>query len=180
LGIGAFITQPYLREGRWLAALTAFSTHPRTWDSKDEQLLKAVLARTWPRIERARAVKELKESESFASKILSSGLNGLYIYDMKAGKNVYINEQYTEITGYTLEFFSSLEDRDFIHLFHPEDQPMLESHMLEVMLMPQKGSPSNLLTVSEPLMNAGSGAARGTLFSREIWTVRLARSSAHF
>jgi PAS domain S-box-containing protein len=137
LGIGAFMTQPYLREGRWLAALTAFSTYPRKWDSKDEQLLNAVLARTWPRIERARAVKELKESEAFASKILSSALNGLYIYDMKAGKNIYINEQYTEITGYTLEFFSRLEERDFIHLFHPEDQPKLEAHMLEVMHAPE-------------------------------------------
>jgi PAS domain S-box-containing protein len=137
LGIGAFLTQPFLREGRWLAALTAFSTHPRMWDPKDEQLLKAVLARTWPRIERARAVKELKESDAFASKILGSALNGLYIYDLKVGKNIYINEQYTEITGYTLEFLSSLEDRDFIHLFHPEDQPLLEAHILEVLHAPE-------------------------------------------
>jgi PAS domain S-box-containing protein len=127
LGIGAFVTQAYLREGRWLAALTAFSTHPRTWDGKDEQLLKAVLARTWPRIERARAVKELKENEAFVRKILSSALYGLYIYDIKAGKNIYINEQYTELTGYTLEFFSSLDEAGLFNLFHPEDRLEAES-----------------------------------------------------
>ncbi len=39
--------------------------------------------------------EEYFKSESFAIKVLNASLNGLYIYDVKLGKNIFINAAYT-------------------------------------------------------------------------------------
>lgn len=44
---------------------------------------------------RRRAEDVLIESEGFAWKVLNASLNGIYIYDVKLGQNVFINKQYT-------------------------------------------------------------------------------------
>ena len=40
---------------------------------------------------------------SFEQKILMSSLSGIYVYDLATGGNIFINPQYTRLTGYTLE-----------------------------------------------------------------------------
>jgi len=75
------------------------------------------------------AEEALRQREEFANKILSSSLNGLYIYDVKRGKNVFINSQYTELTGYTAEDLEAMEQEQFFALFHPDDANQMAEHM---------------------------------------------------
>ncbi|MFZ0613516.1 MAG: PAS domain S-box protein [Desulfobacterales bacterium] len=60
-------------------------------------------------------------AESFAVKVLNASLNGIYIYDVTLGRNVFINDQYTTLTGYTLADLNQLDRDHFLALFHPED-----------------------------------------------------------
>ena len=83
--------------------------------------------------ERNQAEEALRGSEQFANKILESSLNGLYIFDLEKQANVYINSQYTELTGYTLDSLHSIGEQGFIKLFYPDDLPRIERHMDEVM-----------------------------------------------
>jgi len=70
--------------------------------------------------------------EVFKNKVLSCSLCGIYVFDFEKGYNVYINTQYTKLTGYTLEYINSLGSDKFMDLFHPEDQLLLENHMSKV------------------------------------------------
>ena len=83
--------------------------------------------------ERNQAEEALRGSEQFANKILESSLNGLYIFDIEKQANVYINSQYTELTGYTLDNLNSIDEHGFKKLFHPDDLPRIERHIDEVM-----------------------------------------------
>jgi PAS domain S-box-containing protein len=76
-----------------------------------------------------RAEEALRQREEFANKILSSSLNGLYIYDVKQGKNVFINTQYTALTGYTTEDMEAMEQARFFKLFHPSDGQRVTNHI---------------------------------------------------
>jgi len=69
------------------------------------------------------------ETSAFEQKILSASLNGIYIYDLQAGANTYINSQYTRLTGYTLADLQALKGSEFFALFHPQDRQRVAGHM---------------------------------------------------
>jgi PAS domain S-box-containing protein len=75
------------------------------------------------------AGESLREQERFAHKVLNSSLNGLYVYDVNQGQNVFINREYTRITGYTLKDISTMGRKQFSALFHPDDRPGVAEHM---------------------------------------------------
>ena len=68
----------------------------------------------------------------FKDKILNHSFNGVYVYDLDKGLNVYINDQYTKLTGYSLEDINSLSKEEFFELFHPDDQALIGSHTQKV------------------------------------------------
>ena len=69
----------------------------------------------------------------FLTKVLDYSFNGIYVYDVVKGCNIYINQAYTELTGYKLEDLNSMDQATFFALFHPEDQQAIADHMGEVM-----------------------------------------------
>lgn len=75
---------------------------------------------------------ELQGHEKFLDKILSTSLNGIYIYDLEKQYNVYLNQQYQALTGWSLEDVNTMDGEAFFGLFHPDDQPQIVAHMEEV------------------------------------------------
>ncbi len=71
-------------------------------------------------------------SEGFAKKILSASLNGIYIFDIKLQRHVFINKRYTQLTGYTLEDLKAIDDTGARELFHPDDMPRIAEHWEEL------------------------------------------------
>jgi PAS domain S-box-containing protein len=67
-------------------------------------------------------------SESLGRKVLLSSLSGVCIYDPKQGIHVFINPEYTRLTGYSLNDLMALGREEFLALFHPEDQPRIAAH----------------------------------------------------
>ncbi len=74
------------------------------------------------------AQEKLRKSEQFANKILESSLNGLYIYDFEKRAIVYINPQFTRLTGQPLEYLKAPHGQKFVDLYHPQDLPRLKAH----------------------------------------------------
>ena len=83
--------------------------------------------------ERERREAALRENTRFTGKILSSSLNGLYIFDWNLQNITFANHQYTVLTGYTLdEIQRMVTENTFSHLFFPEDAGKIRSHIKEV------------------------------------------------
>ena len=74
-------------------------------------------------------VERFIKSESFALKVLSASLNGLYILDVKLGRIVFINTQYTKLTGYAFEDLQAMDRSQFFELFHPDDRQRIDEHI---------------------------------------------------
>ena len=73
--------------------------------------------------------RPVSDMHSLMEKVLNSSLNGLYIYDLQEGVNIFINPQYTKITGYTLQDINSLSEPELFALFHPEDHASVLRHV---------------------------------------------------
>ena len=82
--------------------------------------------------ERKQVEKALKESQQFLRRVLHSSVNGIYIYNLKNGQNDYINQQYTRLTGFTLDDINGMNKQQFAELFHPEDRSRVFEHMGEI------------------------------------------------
>ncbi len=78
------------------------------------------------------AMNEPTEPENFACQVLNASLNGLYIHDVKLGIHVFINAQYTKLTGYHLNDIQTLDKERFLALIHPDDRRDLAEHIREV------------------------------------------------
>ena len=79
-----------------------------------------------------RSEEGLIESDRFAYKVLNASLNGIYIHDVKLGQNVFINSQYTTITGYTFDDLMGFKGTQFFELFHPDDRQRVAEHLERV------------------------------------------------
>lgn len=74
--------------------------------------------------------KSIQDKNTYLEKVINRSISGLYIYSFTENKNVYINEEYTSITGYSLEDLNAFsEENDFATLFHPDDLPMVMKHI---------------------------------------------------
>lgn len=71
-------------------------------------------------------------NNTFRDKVLDLSVNGIYVYDLTKGINVYVNQQYTSLTGYSLNELNEMTQEQFFGLFHPDEQEMIAKHMEEV------------------------------------------------
>ncbi|THB71377.1 MAG: PAS domain S-box protein [Desulfovibrio sp.] len=78
---------------------------------------------------RVLAETALKESEYFLKMLETSSPTGLYVFDLEAERNVYVNTGYTSILGYDLTSYEAMSNEDMSDLFHPDDLPSLSEHM---------------------------------------------------
>jgi PAS domain S-box-containing protein len=73
--------------------------------------------------------EELRQQEAFATRILASSLNGIYVVDVAAGQHVFVNARYTQLTGYTLEDLRAHAGELVATLFHPDDCARVQAHL---------------------------------------------------
>jgi PAS domain S-box-containing protein len=78
------------------------------------------------------SVEELVASEKFAHMVTDASLNGLYICDLELGRNVYVNPEYTRLTGYSLEDFDALSTRQILELIHPQDRERVLTYLQRI------------------------------------------------
>lgn len=72
------------------------------------------------------AEQKLTEREAFLNNVVDLSICGLYIFNLRNLTNTFINNQYTRITGYTLDELSSKSD--LMVYFHPDEQDLVTQH----------------------------------------------------
>lgn len=76
----------------------------------------------------------LEEQTRFLDEVLKRSLTGLYIFNLKTFKNIYINEEYTHLTGYLFEELEQIQSEgNLLTLFHPDDLAAVQAHFNDVM-----------------------------------------------
>ncbi|MCG8311706.1 MAG: PAS domain S-box protein [Pseudomonadales bacterium] len=84
---------------------------------------------------------ELDKETKFREVVLNKSLAGIYIFDLVNQTNNFINSQYTQITGYSLQELNEIQkDPDLMGLFHPDDLPHVEKHIHKVITNPLKNA----------------------------------------
>ncbi len=77
--------------------------------------------------------EELSQKTHFLNQFLDKSLAGAYLFDLKNFSNTFINKQYSEITGYSLEDLQEIQHiTGILPLIHPEDQEAFAGHLDDV------------------------------------------------
>ncbi|MCU0545905.1 MAG: PAS domain S-box protein [Oscillatoriaceae cyanobacterium Prado104] len=81
---------------------------------------------------RKEAEEQLRSSQRFAQQIAEASPNILYVYDIIARKNIYINASVEQILGYTAEEIQGMENLMLASLMHPEDLKKMPNYWQQV------------------------------------------------
>jgi PAS domain S-box-containing protein len=108
LSVGSILAVPFHRRGRWVAYLTVTDSSPRDWRADEIEVVREVAERMFPRIERARAEADLRESEAKYRSLFESMNEGLAISELvrdESGRAVdarylELNPAYERQTGF--------------------------------------------------------------------------------
>jgi len=73
MGVAASIGTGLVKDGRWVATLTATSTTPKTWTSMHVAMLEETIERTWTAADHARIEAALREGEERQAFLLNLG-----------------------------------------------------------------------------------------------------------
>ena len=135
ISVQSFAAAPFIRGGRWVAALAATDSQPRAWRPDEIDLLRTVAARAWPlverareEIERARAEEALRVSEERLR--LSCRAAGVGPWEWSVHSNeVYWSPEYREIYGLDPHAPPSFEQG--MSLVHEEDRIAIQEAILD-------------------------------------------------
>ena len=87
LDIYSYVGVPYLNAGRWASVLTVADSKARDWAEDEVALVREVSDRLVPRLERARAERDLKESEERYRTLFESMDQGYCVIEMLYGED---------------------------------------------------------------------------------------------
>lgn len=86
---------PLVKAGRFVALFVLHHVSPRTWTEEDVVLMERIANKTWLAVERSRAEKELRESESRLQLALKVGRMGTWDWDMQTGTMLWSEGHFT-------------------------------------------------------------------------------------
>ncbi|WP_204103020.1 MULTISPECIES: PAS domain S-box protein [Spirulina sp. CCY15215] len=78
--------------------------------------------------DRQRAEEQLQRSQYFIERVANTSPSLLYIYDLVADKNVYLNGD-RSLLGYSTEEIQEIGDRFFSQILHPDDLELLPQRL---------------------------------------------------
>ena len=76
---------------------------------------------------------EIAQKTQFLNAVMNRSLAAMYIYDFDNQEVVFVNEQYTEISGYDLDDLSRIQKHaGLLSLYHPDDVELVKEHFKRV------------------------------------------------
>jgi PAS domain S-box-containing protein len=100
VGIGAFVTVPFHRNGVWTNYLAVTDSQSHDWRDDEIELFRELSNRIFPRLDRAHAEAALRESEAQLQKAFSAETVGVLFFSLDGGIQD-ANETFTGMSGYT-------------------------------------------------------------------------------
>ncbi len=98
INVGALVSVPLIKEGRFAANLNVHFKHPRIWSADEVGLIEAVAERTWDVLARANAITALEERER-ELRVLTDALPVLISYVDKDERYRFHNAAYEKWFG---------------------------------------------------------------------------------
>lgn len=88
------------------------------------------------------ATAALEASRHFVARVADMAPNIIYVYDLQAQRNVYINHNFVTFIGYTLEDFYTMGPTFVSVVMHPTDAARFPAHMAQI----QAGADGQILS----------------------------------
>ncbi|TZF82401.1 PAS domain S-box protein, partial [Cognatilysobacter lacus] len=107
----------YVLEGRLAGTLTVAGGEARRWRADETQLLREVVARLWPAIERAKSISALRESEARFRQLADTAPMMIWVGEAD-GRCSYVSRRWTEFTG---RMAQAELDAGWKDVVHPDD-----------------------------------------------------------
>lgn len=74
----------------------------------------------------------LHQQDVFLEQLYARSISGFYILDLRTQRNTFINAEFTQITGLTLEEVNNAHAEDLFGLFHPDDRTRVKRHIAQI------------------------------------------------
>jgi PAS domain S-box-containing protein len=119
-------------------------------------------------VEQAFSLLDPHEQQRLTQKIVETIPEIVYLYDLVNACNLFVNQQITEVLGYTVTQVQGMKKSEFLHLIHPQNREQLDGHFARY-LTSQEGQ---ILETEFRIRHADRSwrwmQVRETLFTRAI------------
>ena len=102
-GIRAVISAPLHKGGRFVAGMAVHQKTPRRWTGEEVGLVVAVANRCWESIERARAARDLSQSEELYRNVVEQAAESIFLLDLETLRVLEANAALGTTLGYEPE-----------------------------------------------------------------------------
>lgn len=124
LGVRSCIGVPIVRRGRWRSGFYVHCSRPRTWTENEIACAEEVAELAWDAVERARAQRHLRESETRFRTALDIAQLGTFDWDLPSDRIIY-SERTREIFGFSGD--EGRRSQDYFARMLPEDSDRLQA-----------------------------------------------------
>jgi PAS domain S-box-containing protein len=132
--IGAYIGVPLVKDGVFVAGLTAHSIQARLWTQDEVALVQETAERTWAAIERAKAELTLRETDERLQLAQQAGKVGVWDWDAATNTTYWADMMWT-LYGLTPQPLSRKDDKDRIweRALHPDDAERVKAKIAQTL-----------------------------------------------
>ncbi len=125
--IAALARLPLISQEKIIGMLMLAHPLPHPFTAAEKDVLLSIARQIGTALAKTSSELALRESENRYRTMTEQSLVGVQI--IKDGRLLFVNEGWTEITGYTRHEIESWTDRDFIRIIHPDDQQFFMEHL---------------------------------------------------
>jgi len=123
LGIRAYITAPFIKDGRWRFLVSVSSVTPRAWREDEVRLVREFAARISRRLERTRAESALRDSEERFRQFAEASTDVIWILNAQSQQLEYRSPIFERVFGETRDNAPGDDDlKAWLELVVPEDR----------------------------------------------------------
>jgi PAS domain S-box-containing protein len=124
MGIGAYLTVPLVKGGRFCAAISVQQRAAFKWSAEDVELVREAAERTWSALEQARAETRLRSSEALLAAFMQYSPVGMYVKD-RSGRYLLANPEMSKVFGRPA---SEVLGKTASELLGPEQAEMIDNY----------------------------------------------------
>ena|GEM_PF-579517 len=127
--IRAVISVPLHKGGRFVAGMAVHQKTPRRWSREEVELLVAVANRCWESIERARAARDLRQSEELYRNVVEQAAEGIFLLDVDSMRMLEANAALGATLGYAPEELKGMSFYDI----SAHDRESIDGNVIRVL-----------------------------------------------